>query len=80
MTTGHEPIGILTVDDRARLRKGVRALIGAESDMQLVAEACTCFVRFISGEEIRRWSCVAVRSWLDQRTAEITVKDAIEIT
>lgn len=32
-------IRVLTVDDHALLRKGIRALIGAESDMQLVAEA-----------------------------------------
>jgi DNA-binding NarL/FixJ family response regulator len=32
-------IRILTVDDHALLRKGIRALIGAEPDMRLVAEA-----------------------------------------
>ncbi len=32
-------IRVLTVDDHALLRKGIRALIGAESDMQFVAEA-----------------------------------------
>ena len=41
MTTGQKPIRVLTVDDHALLRKGIRALIGAESDMQLVAEAST---------------------------------------
>ena len=32
-------IRILTVDDHALLRKGIAALIGAEPDMKLVAEA-----------------------------------------
>ena len=41
MTTGQKPIRVLTVDDHALLRKGIRALIGTESDMQLVAEAST---------------------------------------
>ena len=41
MTTGQIPIRVLAVDDHALLRKGIRALIGAESDMQLVAEAST---------------------------------------
>ena len=35
------PIRILAVDDHALLRKGIRLLISAESDMQLVAEAST---------------------------------------
>jgi len=34
-------IRVLTVDDHALLRKGIRALLGAESDIQLVAEAST---------------------------------------
>lgn len=34
-------IRVLTVDDHALLRKGIRALIGAEPDLQLVAEAST---------------------------------------
>src|ERR671929_193270 len=34
-------IRVLTVDDHALLRKGIRALIGAESDIELVAEAST---------------------------------------
>lgn len=38
---GQKPIRILTVDDHALLRNGIRRLIGAESDMQLVAEAST---------------------------------------
>jgi DNA-binding NarL/FixJ family response regulator len=38
---GQKVIRILTVDDHALLRKGIRTLIGAESDMQLVAEAST---------------------------------------
>ena len=41
MTSGQKPIRVLTVDDHALLRKGIRTLIGAESDMQLVAEAST---------------------------------------
>ena len=35
------PIRILTVDDHALLRKGIRLLVSTESDMQLVAEAST---------------------------------------
>ena len=35
------PIRILVVDDHALLRKGIRLLISAESDMQLVAEGST---------------------------------------
>jgi len=35
------PIRVLAVDDHALLRKGIRLLISAESDMQLVAEAST---------------------------------------
>jgi len=34
-------IRVFTVDDHALLRKGIRALINAESDMELVAEAST---------------------------------------
>ena len=41
MTTAQKPIRVLTVDDHALLRKGIRNLLGAEADMQLVAEACT---------------------------------------
>ena len=41
MTGGQKPIRVLTVDDHALLRNGIRRLIGAESDMQLVAEAST---------------------------------------
>ena len=40
MTTG-KLIRVLTVDDHALLRTGIRRLIGTESDMQLVAEART---------------------------------------
>src|ERR1700691_2453404 len=32
-------IGVLSVDDHALLREGIAALVNAESDMQLVAEA-----------------------------------------
>ncbi len=39
MRTDSEPIRILTVDDRALLREGIAALVNAESDMKLVAEA-----------------------------------------
>jgi DNA-binding NarL/FixJ family response regulator len=41
VTTEQKPIRVLTVDDHALLRNGIRRLIGAESDMQLVAEAST---------------------------------------
>ena len=41
MPAGQKPIRVLTVDDHALLRNGIRRLIGAESDMQLVAEAST---------------------------------------
>ena len=41
MTAGQKMIRVLTVDDHALLRKGIRALLGAESDIQLVAEAST---------------------------------------
>jgi DNA-binding NarL/FixJ family response regulator len=42
MTTREQtPIRILAVDDHALVRKGIRLLISAESDMQLVAEAST---------------------------------------
>jgi two-component system, NarL family, response regulator len=34
------PIRVLTVDDHALLREGIAALINAESEMKLVAEAC----------------------------------------
>jgi DNA-binding NarL/FixJ family response regulator len=34
------PISVLTVDDHALLREGIAALVNAESDMKLVAEAC----------------------------------------
>jgi DNA-binding NarL/FixJ family response regulator len=41
VTSGQNPIRVLTVDDHALLRKGIRALISGAPDMQLVAEACT---------------------------------------
>lgn len=41
MPSGQNTIRVLAIDDHALLRRGIRALIGAESDMQLVAEACT---------------------------------------
>ena len=41
MPAGQKLIRVLTVDDHALLRKGIRNLLGAESDMQLVAEAST---------------------------------------
>jgi DNA-binding NarL/FixJ family response regulator len=40
MSRDSKPIGVLTVDDHALLREGIAALINAESDMKLVAEAC----------------------------------------
>jgi two-component system, NarL family, response regulator len=33
-------IGVLSVDDHPLLREGIAALVNAESDMKLVAEAC----------------------------------------
>ena len=39
MRTDSSPIRILTVDDHALLREGIAALVNAESDMKLVAEA-----------------------------------------
>ena len=41
MPAGPTVIRILAVDDHALLRKGIRALLGAESDMELVSEAAT---------------------------------------
>jgi len=41
VTGGVKPIRVLTVDDHALLRKGIRTLLGAERDMQLVGEAST---------------------------------------
>lgn len=40
MESAHSLIRILTVDDHPLLRKGITALVNAESDMKLVAEAC----------------------------------------
>jgi DNA-binding NarL/FixJ family response regulator len=39
MSLDHNPIRILTVDDHALLREGIAALVNAEPDMKLVAEA-----------------------------------------
>jgi DNA-binding NarL/FixJ family response regulator len=39
MTGNNKVIGILSVDDHPLLRKGIAALVNAESDMKLVAEA-----------------------------------------
>ena len=39
MHSPHDLIRILTVDDHALLRKGIAALVNAESDLKLVAEA-----------------------------------------
>jgi DNA-binding NarL/FixJ family response regulator len=39
--TEQKPIRVFAVDDHALLRKGIRALIGTEPDMELVAEAAT---------------------------------------
>src|SRR5438093_7639167 len=41
MSAGPNPIRILTVDDHALLREGIAALVNAEPDMKLVAEAST---------------------------------------
>ena len=41
MPTNPSPIRILTVDDHALLREGIAALVNAEADMKLVAEAST---------------------------------------
>src|SRR5215468_4071916 len=40
MSSSPNVIRVLTVDDHALLRKGIAALVNAEPDMQLVAEAC----------------------------------------
>jgi DNA-binding NarL/FixJ family response regulator len=40
MSSDPGPIRILAVDDHALLREGIAALVNAESDMKLVAEAC----------------------------------------
>src|SRR5260370_31079476 len=40
MRSDSGPIRILTVDDHALLREGIAALVNAESDMKLIAEAC----------------------------------------
>ncbi|HUL32679.1 MAG TPA: response regulator transcription factor [Candidatus Eisenbacteria bacterium] len=39
MNNPPDPIRILTVDDHSLLRKGIAALVNAESDMKLIAEA-----------------------------------------
>src|ERR1700692_3560542 len=39
MSSNPKPIRILTVDDHPLLREGIAALVNAESDMKLVAEA-----------------------------------------
>jgi hypothetical protein len=40
MSSVPERIRILTVDEHPLLREGIAALVNAESDMKLVAEAC----------------------------------------
>jgi DNA-binding NarL/FixJ family response regulator len=39
MSGDPKPIGVLSVDDHALLREGIAALVNAESDMKLIAEA-----------------------------------------
>ena len=39
MDSTHNLIRILTVDDHPLLRKGIAALVNAEPDMKLIAEA-----------------------------------------
>jgi DNA-binding NarL/FixJ family response regulator len=41
MSAGPKPIRILAVDDHALLREGIAAMVNAEPDMKLVAEAST---------------------------------------
>jgi DNA-binding NarL/FixJ family response regulator len=41
VTAGDKPIRVLIADDHPLLREGIAALIGAEPDMQLVAQAAT---------------------------------------
>ena len=41
MSSGAKPILVLAADDHPLLRKGIAALVNAESDMKLVAEAAT---------------------------------------
>src|SRR5271168_2844216 len=41
MSTGPKVIRVLTVDDHALLREGIAALVNAESDMKIVAEAAS---------------------------------------
>jgi DNA-binding NarL/FixJ family response regulator len=41
MSSSLKPIRVLTVDDHALLREGIAALVNAEADMALVAEAST---------------------------------------
>lgn len=41
MLNGSDPIRILTVDDHPLLREGIVSLVGKQTDMSVVAEACT---------------------------------------
>ena len=41
MSAGSSPIRILTVDDHPVVRQGIAGLVGVQSDMVVVAEACT---------------------------------------
>ena len=39
MSSNPKPIRVLSVDDHALLREGIAALVNAEADMKLVAQA-----------------------------------------
>jgi DNA-binding NarL/FixJ family response regulator len=57
MTQGQSAIRVLAVDDHAILRSGIRALIGAESDIQLVQRPRTGVRPLSNFERTARMSC-----------------------